>query len=937
MYGQGGSFNPHYRHGPPPPQQQAGVTGSFPQQPVPPPRPPYPQHPGVRPPAGPYQHGVLPHQNQPYPFAQHGRMHQMPMLPPQQRGYGSMPMPGSLPPQQAMHQAPPQYPPLPPPPPRPPGFVHDNSCGAEAEAKEGASEGGRFAKTLEAATQLIVSDDSDMDMDGDEDSPSKQPLTPETSLPVTVECTGNVNVSKFSDVSTEDNAKTADATEDNAKTAHATEDGGSTFQLIQGYGSDDSANEADAGPGSANTLVTLPEDNLHGHLSDSNTEFDYQKHVNAKGNVNTPHGTEQNGKAENYHLKVESNPVKHGTDVLGHLAKEDTSGSEIEGGQSSKRHGRIQKKRTRSISPQGRSGSPVGANKSSPSQSSSPGKQSRPPFAKRLHSADDGNDSEGRVVQQEGLSLTSKLDSSSNDLIGKVGDAAAVGVALGQHCHSDNLISEHSQLMAAGATHKMQMPCPPSESLSDLNVSSSAGGPILTNQPAAGVPYVSVETTKSSMTSKHLQSHPQSLSPPEHMPSSNMIQLPGQPSFATSEFPQMQFHHKVVAPANEFLQNQMRSYPPQDVSHPRPFDFHHHTLPPAVPSNQQPSTIPVENAPVPHHNRWPEYSGGVGLSYSSHRPPYGQHQPPGNLDSGSNLVYPSFQRYPSNLPVSNNIGPLSDADLTKSSIKPHYNPFASTFDKTDPSLDIGPPVSPNAVGSVSTTAEHMNTLSPFGRSRAHAHGNSAEPVPNRQKLLHQEFASGAPYDPLVDSIEPSSSSINKVDLRKEKNWSAADRRDASKFMNLEVDSENMHGLGVVAESEVEGLGEVAADTETGVVENASPEFLGGKDWNSDIPVDFDNDQTLDKNKKGKDSRSMKLFKSAIADFVKEVLKPSWRQGNMSKEAFKTIVRKTVDKVSGSVPSSHIPKTPAKIKHYVQSSQRKVTKLVMGYVDKYVKP
>lgn len=45
-------------------------------------------------------------------------------------------------------------------------LVVAQSCGAEAEAKEGASEGGRFAKTLEAATQLIVSDDSDMDMDG---------------------------------------------------------------------------------------------------------------------------------------------------------------------------------------------------------------------------------------------------------------------------------------------------------------------------------------------------------------------------------------------------------------------------------------------------------------------------------------------------------------------------------------------------------------------------------------------------------------------------------------------------------------------------------------------------------------------------------------------------------------------------------------------------
>lgn len=524
--------------------------------------------------------------------------------------------------------------------------------------------------------------------------------------------------------------------------------------------------------------------------------------------------------------------------------------------------------------------------------------------------------------------MTSKLDS-SNDLIGKVGDNAALDVALGQHSHSDNLISEHSQPVAASAdTHKKQRPCAPPESRSDLNVSSSAGDPIPMRQLAAGVPYMSVQTTKSSLASDHLQPHPQSLCPPEHMSSSNMIQPPGQPSFATSEFRQMQFQHKVIAPANEFLQNQMRSYPPQDASHPKPFDFHHHTLTPIIPSNQQPSSIPVENAPVPHPDRWSEYSGGVGLSYASHQPPYGQHQPPGNLDSGSNLVYPSFQRFPSNLPGSNNLGPLSDVDLTKSSIKPHYNPFASTFDKTDPSLDIGDPVSPNAIGSVSTTAEHTNTLSPFGRSRTHAHESSAEPVPNKQKLFRQEFASGAPYDPLLDSIEPSSSSINKVDLRKEKNWSAADSRDASKLMNLEVDSENMHGLGVVAESEVEGLGEVAADTEAGVVENASPEFLGAKDWHSDIPGDVDNDQTVDRNKKGKDSRSMKLFKSAIADFVKEVLKPSWRQGNMSKEAFKTIVRKTVDKVSNSVPSSHIPKTPAKIKHYVQSSQKKVTKLVM---------
>lgn len=101
-------------------------------------------------------------------------------------------MPG---PPQAMYQPPPQYPmpvPLPPPPPRPPSIAPDNlpppppppsspplippsppaapaaeqSC-AETEGKEGAPGGGHEGKSEKEATELIVSDDSDMDMDGE--------------------------------------------------------------------------------------------------------------------------------------------------------------------------------------------------------------------------------------------------------------------------------------------------------------------------------------------------------------------------------------------------------------------------------------------------------------------------------------------------------------------------------------------------------------------------------------------------------------------------------------------------------------------------------------------------------------------------------------------------------------------------------------------------
>lgn len=231
MYGHGVSFNPHYRHGAPPPQagltgsspqqpkptpppqqqqqagvtgpfpqqpqlpppppqqqQQAGVTGPFPQQPVPLPPASYPQHPVGHPLPGAYLHSTTHFQNPAYPFAQPGQMHQVPMGT-QQRSFSPMPMSGPPPPQ-AMYQGP-HYPmagPLPPPPPRPPSFaapppppppssppplppapptsIDAQSCSAEGEGKQvvhGAADG---AKTEKAETQLIASDDSDMDMDG---------------------------------------------------------------------------------------------------------------------------------------------------------------------------------------------------------------------------------------------------------------------------------------------------------------------------------------------------------------------------------------------------------------------------------------------------------------------------------------------------------------------------------------------------------------------------------------------------------------------------------------------------------------------------------------------------------------------------------------------------------------------------------------------------
>lgn len=93
------------------------------------------------------------------------------------------------------------------------------------------------------------------------------------------------------------------------------------------------------------------------------------------------------------------------------------------------------------------------------------------------------------------------------------------------------------------------------------------------------------------------------------------------------------------------------------------------------------------------------------------------------------------------------------------------------------------------------------------------------------------------------------------------------------------------------------------------------------------------------NKKSKDSKALKMFKIALADFVKEALKPTWKEGQMSREVHKTIVKKVVDKVTSTVENT--PPTKEKIDMYMSFSKDKLNKLVqvsylrlLHYSDSY---
>ncbi|CAO2205674.1 unnamed protein product [Urochloa humidicola] len=125
-------------------------------------------------------------------------------------------------------------------------------------------------------------------------------------------------------------------------------------------------------------------------------------------------------------------------------------------------------------------------------------------------------------------------------------------------------------------------------------------------------------------------------------------------------------------------------------------------------------------------------------------------------------------------------------------------------------------------------------------------------------------------------------------------------------------------------------GALSAPAPASVVnETVPPESKKGENKDSDAEAHEDGD-----NKKSKDSKPLKMFKVALADFVKEALKPTWKEGQMSREVHKTIVKKVVDKVTSTVENT--PPTKEKIEIYMSYSKDKLNKLVQAYVGKYAK-
>uniref|UniRef100_M0ZQH7 Zinc finger CCCH domain-containing protein 36 n=1 Tax=Solanum tuberosum TaxID=4113 RepID=M0ZQH7_SOLTU len=83
-----------------------------------------------------------------------------------------------------------------------------------------------------------------------------------------------------------------------------------------------------------------------------------------------------------------------------------------------------------------------------------------------------------------------------------------------------------------------------------------------------------------------------------------------------------------------------------------------------------------------------------------------------------------------------------------------------------------------------------------------------------------------------------------------------------------------------------------------------------------------------------ESTVLKNFHAALVEFVKELLRPTWNEGLISKDAYKKVVKKTVDKVENSLHPNKIRNTAESTKDYFDLSLPKHTNTIEAYVEKY---
>lgn len=158
------------------------------------------------------------------------------------------------------------------------------------------------------------------------------------------------------------------------------------------------------------------------------------------------------------------------------------------------------------------------------------------------------------------------------------------------------------------------------------------------------------------------------------------------------------------------------------------------------------------------------------------------------------------------------------------------------------------------------------------------------------------------YDPIRDSIEQTSTP--------EKDLSGNERKASDRTI---APQENMN-TSPKEEKHTRSVNPRGQKRKQSKLEKLGPSCEINTDLRRDGSVNYE-------------SGFMKHFRAALVEFVKELLKPTWHEGLLMKDAYKMIVKKAVDKIINSLTPDQIPDTTESINQYISVSKPKVAKLI----------
>ena len=76
-----------------------------------------------------------------------------------------------------------------------------------------------------------------------------------------------------------------------------------------------------------------------------------------------------------------------------------------------------------------------------------------------------------------------------------------------------------------------------------------------------------------------------------------------------------------------------------------------------------------------------------------------------------------------------------------------------------------------------------------------------------------------------------------------------------------------------------------------------------------------------------ESKAIRCFRAALIEYVKELMRPIWHEGLLSKDVYKVIVQKAEDKILSTLQPTEVPNSTDSIKQYLSSSRSKIWKLI----------